>query len=158
VSTASRGKTRAPSTVPQALAWLALLLGVAGLAVSGYLTYEHFTGSTTLACPDTGRINCAKVTSSQYSDLAGIPVALLGTLYFVVLLPLLVPAAWRSPFRWVRAARGAMAGLGVATTLYLVWAEFYGVGAICLWCTAVHAITFLLFVVVVFAEALREDT
>ncbi len=143
--------------VPPALVWVALVLGVAGLVISGYLTYEHFTGSTTLACPDTGRVNCAKVTSSQYSELAGVPVALLGTLYFLGFLPLLFPGTWSAAAGWVRAARLGMAGLGVAMVLYLVWAEFYGVGAICLWCTAVHGVTFLLFVTVVFAEAVRED-
>jgi uncharacterized membrane protein len=36
---------------------------------------------------------------------------------------------------------------------YLVWAEFFGVNAICLWCTSVHVITFLIFALVLFTEA-----
>jgi uncharacterized membrane protein len=146
-----------PRAVPDALVWTALLLGLAGLLVSGYLTYEHYSGSTTLACPETGRVNCAKVTSSRYSEIAGVPVALLGTLYFAALLPLLLPSAWASSApAWLRHARTATAGLGVVMVLYLVWAEFYGVGAICLWCTAVHLITFVVFATVLFAEAMRE--
>ncbi len=78
-------------------------------------------------------------------------------LYFATFLPLLLPGAWLTSVRWVRLARTAMTGLGVAMVLYLVWAEFYGVGAICLWCTAVHVITFLLFVSVLFAEAMRTN-
>lgn len=31
--------------------------------------------------------------------------------------------------------------------LYLVYVELFRVDAICLWCTAVHVLTFLLFVV-----------
>jgi uncharacterized membrane protein len=31
--------------------------------------------------------------------------------------------------------------------LYLVYTELFTLDALCLWCTAVHAITFLLFVV-----------
>ncbi len=124
--------------------------------VSAYLAYEHFNGSTTLWCPDTGRINCLKVTSSQYAVVAGVPVALLGTLYFAALLPLLLPVAWCHPERWVRVTRLALAALGAVMVLYLIWAEFYAMGALCLWCTAVHVVTFLLFVTVVFADALRE--
>jgi uncharacterized membrane protein len=43
-------------------------------------------------------------------------------------------------------------GLGMA--LYLVWAELYRIHAICLWCTAVHVVTFLLWIVVLFGQIL----
>ena len=38
--------------------------------------------------------------------------------------------------------------------LYLVWAELYRIHAICLWCTAVHVVTFLLWIVVLFGQIL----
>jgi uncharacterized membrane protein len=132
-----------------------LVLAVAGLAVSVYLSYEHLTSSTTLACPDTGAINCAKVTSSEYSTIVGIPVALLGLGFFVVLLPLLATRAWEASSRWVHLARLVLVGGGLAFVLYLVWAELFAIRAICLWCTGVHLVTAALFVLVVFAEALR---
>ena len=47
----------------------------------------------------------------------------------------------------------AFHGIALAMVLYLVWAEFFGVSAICLWCTSVHIITFLLFALVAFTEA-----
>lgn len=56
----------------------ALVLAVAGGAVSTYLTIEHFTGSQQLACPESATINCAKVTTSRWSHLVGVPVAVLG--------------------------------------------------------------------------------
>jgi uncharacterized membrane protein len=37
--------------------------------------------------------------------------------------------------------------------LYLLYAELFIIGSICLYCTSVHAITFLLFVLTVFAAA-----
>ena len=49
--------------IPEALPRTAQVLGGAGLLVSAYLAYEHFTSSTTLACPETGVVNCAEVTS-----------------------------------------------------------------------------------------------
>ncbi|MGZ4610364.1 MAG: vitamin K epoxide reductase family protein [Actinomycetes bacterium] len=132
-----------------------LTLCAVGLAVSAYLTYEHYSAATTLACPNTGSINCVKVTTSSYSSFLGIPVALLGLLFFAALTPLCIPAAWRSRHLWVARARLAAVAGGVLFVLYLVWAELFRIDAICLWCTAVHAVTVALFAVVVMAAALR---
>ncbi len=38
---------------------------VAGIGVSAYLTYEHYTGSTSLVCSDKGIVNCLAVTTSR---------------------------------------------------------------------------------------------
>ena len=46
-----------------------------------------------------------------------------------------------------------MSGLGAATVLYLVYVELFRIGAICLWCTAVHVIAVCLFGVVLAAGA-----
>jgi uncharacterized membrane protein len=154
VTAVSTGTTvRARRDIPVAVIVVGLLLCLAGLGVATYLTIEHFNTSLQLACPDTGRINCQKVTTSQYSHVAGIPVAVLGLVYFVVALPLFSPQAWRSASPMIRLARFGWVGVGLLTVLYLVWAEFFGVSAICLWCTSVHVITFLLFCLVAFTEA-----
>jgi uncharacterized membrane protein len=131
-----------------------LALSLAGLAVSAYLTYEHYSASATLACPDTGAINCVKVTSSSYSELLGIPVALLGLLYFVGVTALCLPQAWRRQEPWVFWVRLAAVTGGAGFVLYLVWAELFRIDAICLWCSVVHVVTEALFAVVVLAAAL----
>jgi uncharacterized membrane protein len=133
----------------------ALLLAVAGLLVSAYLTFEHYSSSATLACPETGVVNCVKVTTSSYSTLVGVPVALLGLLFFAAMTVLCTPAAWRASSPWVGRARLAGSVAGVAMVAYLVWAELFRIDAICLWCTVVHALTVALFAVLVLAAALR---
>jgi uncharacterized membrane protein len=55
--------------------WSAFGLALAGLAVSAYLTVEHVTAGTTLACPDTGVVGCAAVLSGRQSVVLGVPVA-----------------------------------------------------------------------------------
>jgi uncharacterized membrane protein len=47
----------------------------------------------------------------------------------------------------VRRARVGAAVAGILMVLYLVYTELFTLDALCLWCTAVHGITFLLFVV-----------
>jgi uncharacterized membrane protein len=124
---------------------------VAGLAVSAYLTVEHYSGSTVVACPENAAINCAKVTTSAWSRLAGVPVAVLGLVYFAAMTLIVVPAAWQR--RGLDALRVAGATAGMAMVIYLIWAELFRVDAICLWCTAVHVCTFGLFLAILWSTA-----
>ncbi|TDD46221.1 vitamin K epoxide reductase family protein [Kribbella antibiotica] len=134
--------------------WATLAVSALGVLVSAYLTYEHFTAGTTLACPETGVVNCFKVTSSQYSKLFGVPVALLGLLFFIGMVVLSLPALWRTASPWPSRARLAGVTVGVVFVLYLVWAELFRINAICLWCTVVHGLTLILFALVVIRVAL----
>ncbi len=43
---------------------------------------------------------------------------------------------------------------GIAMVVRLVYAELFQIDAVCLWCTAVHVITVILFAAVLVAEAL----
>jgi len=147
VSTALRTRV-----APAELAALALAL--LGLAVSVYLTIEHYAAPTSLACPDTGAINCTKVTTSKWSTIGLVPFALLGSLYFAAMTALCTPAAWR--VTRLDRVRVAAAGVGVATALYLVWVELFAVEAICLWCTVVHVASLALLVTVLWRVTGRD--
>jgi uncharacterized membrane protein len=108
-----------------AMAGLALL----GIAIAGYLTWIHYAGIKPLCISGGG--GCEQVQSSRYSELAGIPVALLGLIGYVAILASL----------WVRGEAGL--ALGVALTLgglgfsaYLTYRELFTIDAICQWCVA----------------------
>jgi uncharacterized membrane protein len=152
--------TLAPTRVPRVFTIGSFLLCLCGLGAAGYLTYEHYTGSTTLACSDTGTVNCLKVTTSTYSKVAGVPVALLGLLFFVAMTVLCSPMVWSlssGRLRVLGRIRLLASGVGVLSVFYLVWAELFRIDAICLWCTGVHVITVLLFGLLVFAAAWPVD-
>jgi len=134
-----------------------LIISVIGLGVSIYLTVEHYTGNATLACSSNGTIDCAKVTTSPESKIIGIPVAVLGLPFFVAMVAANLPAAWRSTLPWLRLGRLLSVGVGIVFVLYLVYVELFRVDAICLWCTSVHVLTFLLLVIVLLAEAGRDS-
>jgi uncharacterized membrane protein len=148
------GPATAQTAVPRWLPITSLILCLLGLGVAGYLSYEYHTASTTLSCPDTGTINCAKVTTSSYSRFLGLPVSDLGLAFFMVMAVLCLPAAWRSTSSPLRVLRLAAAAGGVVFVLYLVWAELFEIDAICLWCTAVHVITAALFGVIAIGTAM----
>ena len=125
------------------------VLAAAAVAVSAYLTVAHYTSPDVLACSGSGAIDCAKVTTSAQSRFLGIPVALLGLVWSIAMVALCSPPAWRSAARWVRPARTLAVCIGMAFVLWLVFAELVLVGAICVWCTAMHILTFGLFVLIV---------
>ncbi|MDT4986908.1 MAG: hypothetical protein QOI74_1002 [Micromonosporaceae bacterium] len=143
-------------TVPRWLPPTTTALAVAGLGVAGYLTVEHYTAAATLACPETGVINCQKVTTSAQSAVLGIPVAVLGLVFFAVMVPLCLPLAWRLGRPAVRWGRALFAWAGVGFVFYLLYAELFVLDAICLWCTAVHAITVVLFAVIMFGTTMVD--
>jgi len=126
-----------------------LVLSIAGLGVAIYLTITHFDTHIALVCADNGLVNCQKVTTSPQSYVFGIPVAVLGLVFFLPMIALCLPRAWRSADRRVHLARLALSIAGVGMIIYLVSAELFVIKAICLWCTSVHVITFLLFVTIV---------
>jgi len=130
-------------------------LGLSLLAVglTAYLTFTHFTDPTALACPDTGIVNCTAVTTSSWSVILGVPVALIGLLWAAGMTVLNSPKAWRSTAPWLDTARLALSGAGALMVFYLVYVELFRVDAICLWCTGVHLTTIVLFGVVLAARS-----
>lgn len=123
------------------------LVALAGIGVSAYLTYAHYTSPAVLACSDHGVINCTKVTTSSYSVIAGVPLAVLGLAYFVAMAILELPHVWRSRRRGLRGVRVLASAAGVLVALWLVYLELFRLDAICLYCTAVHCLAFVLFVI-----------
>jgi uncharacterized membrane protein len=136
----------------------ALLLACGGLGVSVYLTIAHYGSNVTLACPDTGVINCEKVTTSPQSVIFEVPVAVLGLAFFAAMVVMNLPRVRRCPGSFVRSARIGLAAFGVAFAVYLVYTELFTIHAICLWCTSAHVMAFLLFVVALFAETLGRPS
>ena len=147
----------------RSMGWLkltTLVLSVLGLGVSTYLTIQHYTQSSGFAgCPENSAINCVKVTSSSESVVFGIfPVAVLGLAFFIFMVAINSPWAWRSQLPAVRWARLGSVLVGIIFVLYLVYAEFFEIRAICLYCTGVHIITFLLFALIVFQASSPTST
>jgi uncharacterized membrane protein len=127
------------------------VVALIGLALSLYLTVEHFTTPAILACPAGATLNCVRVTTSPWSVIAGVPVAVLGLAYYLGMTALVSPPAWRH--HRLDAVRIVGAAAGVAMVLYLVWVELFRVNALCLWCTGVHVCTVLLLATILWRSA-----
>jgi uncharacterized membrane protein len=137
------------------LRWTTFALALIGLGVSIYLTYAHYTESALAGCTETtGVVNCGKVTTSEQSVVFGIPVAVLGLAFYVFMVAIMSPWAWKARRREVGLVRLASLVVGIGFVLYLIYAELFDIGSICLYCTSVHVITFFLFVLTGLAAAI----
>ena len=153
----------AAATAPEAgygtppwLQWTTLALSLAGLGVSIYLTIAHYTSPKILDCSANGLVDCAKVTTSSESMVFGVfPVAVLGLAFYAFMAAINTPWGWRAQVPAIWWARIGSVIVGIGFVLYLIYAEIIQIGNICLWCTSVHVITFLLFVLIVFAATFR---
>jgi uncharacterized membrane protein len=124
--------------VRRAIAAFALL----GLAISVYLTWVHYAGIDPVC---TGISDCERVQSSDYAELVGIPVAVLGVVGYATLL-----ASLRGPIELTV----LLAYLAVTFSAYLTWAELFRIEAVCQWCV-VSALASLAIAVLATLEALR---
>lgn len=133
------------------LATAVLVLALVGLGISIYLTVEHYQ-KVAPVCTIGGAFDCAKVTASAYSLLPGtsIPITIPGMLWFVVSGGFATAMLWylararREPAR-LRLWFALWAGLGLLFVLYLVYAEIVLLHALCAWCTGVHVLTLVIF-------------
>ncbi len=105
-----------------------IVLATIGVGLASYLTYIHYAGIAPLCGKGGG--TCEKVQTSIYSNVGGVPVALLGLIgYIAILGTLLVPEDERTRF-----ATAAIALGGFGFSCYLTYREVFSLKEICEWC------------------------
>ncbi|MDP2312798.1 MAG: thioredoxin domain-containing protein [Pseudomonadota bacterium] len=114
-----------------------------GILLAGYLTAQHH-GTAASVCNVSDVWSCDSVNRSEYSEVAGVPVALFGVAFYAVM-------AWLS----LRHASGgaakspammtAVAGFALIFDVYLAWASTR-IGAYCPLCVASWGLNVVLLV------------
>ncbi len=122
-----------------------LILSLIGLATSFYLLYEHYAAGSSV-CDVNATVSCSLVNSSVFSELLGVPVALLGIIWFLAVIWLTTrkDKQYLNILFWWHL-------LGLLSVIYLVTAEFI-LQAICPFCTVVHAIIIIGLVISFFLQ------
>jgi uncharacterized membrane protein len=110
----------------RALRTTGFVLVVLGLGIAGYLVYVHYADINPICNIAHG---CHKVQTSAYAKLAGVPVALLGLIGYVVILVALIVDG---ELGRMAAALTALVGFGFS--MYLTYRELFTIDAICQWC------------------------
>lgn len=125
-------------------------VGLAASAASSWVHYRLLTqpGYTSF-CDVSASLSCTSAYLSQYGSFAGVPVALLGMLFFAVVL-LLVGLGGRinSPARDnIPGYVFALSTVGLAFVLYLGYASIVHLKSLCPLCAVTYAATIVLFII-----------
>jgi vitamin-K-epoxide reductase (warfarin-sensitive) len=117
------------------------ILSFAGIVVSAVSLQRHYARSATRFCEFGEQFNCDIVNRSEYSSIAGIPVAGMGVAGYAALF--LFSTLYRdrreTPLRLLM-----MACLGLAFALYLTYIEGYVLSTWCVLCLSSLALIFLI--------------
>ena len=128
---------------------LIAVLSLAGVINSAIALQRHYAKSDTRFCDISQKFSCDIVNRSEYSTLAGIPVAGIGVAGYAVLFVL--STFWRSRVDTpVRLLATAFAGLAFA--LYLTYVEAYQLTTWCILCLISLALIFAISLLSVFVK------
>ena len=130
------------------------ILSVAGVVDSAIALQRHYAKSDTNFCDFSQKFNCDVVNRSEYSSMAGIPVAGIGVVGYAALFVLATFLKSR-PETPTRLLAASLAGLVFA--LYLTYIEAYELTTWCILCVA-SLVLILLISILALVVKLRSRT
>lgn len=127
-----------------------LALAVVGTGVAAYLSWVAVDSEQMPFCSGVG--DCQAVQSSEFAEIGGIPIAVLGLGMYVTLLALVAArrfwpgAAEAGLDRPLASATFGVALSGALYSGYLTYLELFEIEAICAWCVTSAVIVTLIMV------------
>ncbi len=105
-------------------------VGLLGFLDAAYLTMKHFQGispgcSTVFGCGD--------VLTSQYSQIAGIPTALLGAFYYLAIIVISLVYINKGDNKLLKYV-SYLTIVGFVFSFFLVYIQLFVIGSICIYC------------------------
>ncbi len=140
------------NTTAKRLFWISFIGTIAAIATHVYLTNHHFEfkygqGSEGGICNISSTVNCDTTTASEYSEILGVPVSILGGLVNLVFLIFLL--CWRFPLvkRETQVALGGslkVLSLGIfAVSVAMGFISYFMLHTVCPACTTAYALSLL---------------
>lgn len=129
------------SAIPNWLVVLFLIFSGTGFLDASYLTTKHYLGTPINCSLFNG---CDTVTRSAYSMIAGLPVALFGVLYYLVVFILAMSYVDTGRANFFFAAVLATP-LGFFASLWFAYLQIFVIHALCLYCLISATMSTLLF-------------
>ena len=130
------------AAIPKWLPFCFLIFSAVGFADATYLTVKHFLG-TPIPCAILQ--GCEQVTNSQFATVFGVPVALLGSFYYLTILILSVVYLDTRQFLALKLAT-SLTIFGFLASLWFVFLQVFIIKAICLYCMISATTSTLLFI------------
>ena len=143
LSTAAAVTRAEPAAARRWVPWLLAGAAYAGFVISLYLTFVHYRGYVSPCYVVHG---CEAVQTSKYAVILGVPLALLGTVFFALMFYLGI-ALLTSHRRRVQSLYKVLAFVGALVIIPLFLLQAIVLKAFCTYCVATEALMLLLWVV-----------
>ncbi len=129
-------------TMPRWIIISMFVVGFIGFLDASYLTANHFFNMVPPCIITDG---CEVVTTSSYSKILGIPVALMGTLFYVTVLTLWLMYIDKKKI-WVPKLLPIVTGSGFLFSLWLLSVQAFILNAFCTYCLFSATTSTILFI------------
>ncbi len=136
-----------PSPTRSWLSWVISGLAIAGLVINGFLASQSLSGDPIAGCG--GGSSCHDVLNSRWSEVLGIPVAILGFLVYAVL----ITALTRKSVMLLSVCIGLILG----AVAWFVFVQAVMIGRFCPWCMAGHGVGVTIVGLVISREKMRGN-
>ena len=149
------------SPLARRLVWVLALVGLAASLTSLYVHYQLLVQPGYASfCDINETVNCQQAYLSRYGSAFGVPVALFGVIWFafvlvLALLGMLAPAPVKAS---IPAYLFATTTIGLAVVLYMAYAAFFVLKAVCVLCLTTYAAVIGLFIVSGLSSAMPPMT
>ena len=127
------------------ISWITALIGIID---ASYLTFIKFTHTPIYCTPGLG--DCASVNSSKWSTLWGIPIAVFGLLFYLLVLFLIV---FGHKIKFIEPVLNyvlfGICFFGFLFSMYLTYLELFVLHAVCQWCMVSATCATVLFILMI---------
>ena len=124
---------------------LIFIFTILGVGVSSYLVDMHYSNETGL-CTIDETFDCNKVNTSEYSTFAGVPVAVMGLIGYIILSIIGVLLIKRED-KWtlLTGLLIVLSMIALVFSLYLTYIEITVIRALCIFCIISQITIFIIF-------------
>lgn len=130
------------------LSIIAVVASIIGFLDSAYLSYVKFSHTPIYCTPGLG--DCSSVQNSQWSEIWGIPIAILGALAYLALLGIfLFEKKNRLLAKYADYLLFGISFFGFLYSLFLTYLEFFVIHALCQWCILSALCMTIIFIVTI---------
>ena len=137
---------------PSSVRWL-VIAALTGLGLSAASTWVHYRilhdpFYSSSICDISAAFSCTEAYTSRFGSIGGVPIALLGVLYFTFVVVLIALCQRSTSARQnIHGYVFALSTLGLAAVLYLGYASFLVLKTVCLLCAGTYVAVIALFLV-----------
>lgn len=135
----------------KAIRVIAVIVALIGIADAVYLTVHHYTAEA-VPCSLTG--GCEQVLTSEYAEIAGVPLAAFGAAAYFIAFSLALLSIYGNRTAWT--IFGVQVVLMAIFTGWLIYVQAALIGAFCQFCLLSAATTFTLAILFLISLGVRR--